>query len=116
MAAHPCIERIDAFVRVSKRHASHARNALMPIIASFFGIYVRMYYADHWPAHIHVEYQGREAIVGIADGRLLDGDMPRRALALVRRWCIDHRGELEQNWARAQRLLPLTRIPGADND
>jgi hypothetical protein len=26
----------------------------MPIISSFFGIYIRMYFADHAPAHIHV--------------------------------------------------------------
>ena len=26
----------------------------MPIISSFFGIYVRMYFADHGPPHIHV--------------------------------------------------------------
>jgi len=29
----------------------------MPIISSFFGIYVRMYFADHAPPHVHVEYQ-----------------------------------------------------------
>ncbi|MEY2159310.1 MULTISPECIES: DUF4160 domain-containing protein [unclassified Rhodanobacter] len=30
----------------------------MPIISSFFGIYVRMYFADHAPPHVHVEYRG----------------------------------------------------------
>lgn len=43
----------------------------MPIIASFFGIYVRMYFADHGPPHIHVEYQGHEALVAIVDGAIL---------------------------------------------
>lgn len=88
----------------------------MPIISSFFGIYVRMYFADHAPPHIHVEYQGREALIAIADGIPVQGELPGRALALVRRWCLDHRAELEQNWACAQALQPLSRIPGADND
>jgi hypothetical protein len=26
----------------------------MPIISSFFGIYVRMYFDDHPPPHVHV--------------------------------------------------------------
>ena len=41
----------------------------MPIISSFFGIYIRMYFADHAPPHIHVDYQGHEALVAVADGR-----------------------------------------------
>lgn len=87
----------------------------MPIIASFFGIYIRMYFADHAPPHIHVEYQGHEALVAIDDGRVIEGALPRRAEALVRQWCVDRRSELEQNWLRAQALLPLSRIPGADH-
>lgn len=88
----------------------------MPIISSFFGIYVRMYFADHAPPHVHVEYQGHEALVAIEDGTIVQGELPKRALALVKQWCLDHCEELEQNWVRAQALLPLSRIPGADND
>ena len=88
----------------------------MPIISSFFGIYVRMYFADHPPPHVHVEYQGHEALVALADGEVMEGSLPRRALALVRQWCVDCGPELEDNWARAQALRSLNRIPGADND
>lgn len=88
----------------------------MPVIAAFFGIYVRMYFADHGPPHMHVEYQGQEALVDITSGGVVAGSLPRRALALVAQWRLDHRAELAQNWARAQALQPLVRIPGADND
>ncbi|MGH8274070.1 MAG: DUF4160 domain-containing protein [Candidatus Acidiferrales bacterium] len=88
----------------------------MPIISSFFGIYVRMYFDDHPPPHIHVEYQGHEALIAIADGAIAAGSLPRRARTLVRQWCLDHHDELVQNWSRAQALQPLNRIPGADND
>lgn len=88
----------------------------MPVISCFFGIYIRMYHDDHPPPHIHVEYQGHEAFVAIADGRILSGHLPRRAAALVRGWCRQHRAALMENWGRAVALQPLVRIPGADND
>jgi Domain of unknown function (DUF4160) len=31
----------------------------MPIISTFFGIVIRMYYQEHAPPHFHAEYQGR---------------------------------------------------------
>lgn len=108
---HPLMSRF--------RHRTHGRafeDSSMPVISTFFGIYVRMYFADHGPAHVHVEYQGQEALIDIVSGAVLAGSLPRRALALVVQWRMDHAMELAQNWARAQALLPLVRIPGADND
>jgi hypothetical protein len=43
------------------------------VISSFFGIYVRMYFDDHPPPHVHVEYQGHEAFVAIQTGDVLEG-------------------------------------------
>lgn len=34
----------------------------MPILSVFFGIIIRMWHDDHPPPHIHVEYQGFEAL------------------------------------------------------
>ncbi|MDZ4350712.1 MAG: DUF4160 domain-containing protein [Xanthomonadaceae bacterium] len=68
----------------------------MPIISTFFGIYVRMYFADHPPPHIHVEYQGHEALVAIEDGAVFQGSLPRGAPVLVQQWCLDHRAEWGQ--------------------
>ena len=88
----------------------------MPIISTFFGIYVRMYHDDHAPPHIHVEYQGHEALMEIASGNILQGNLPNRARRLVQEWCAEHQAELVANWQRAVALQPLERIPGADND
>lgn len=55
-------------------------------------------------------------MIAIVDGSVVQGELPKRALALVRQWCLDHRVELEQNWKNAQAVKPLNRIPGADND
>lgn len=58
----------------------------MPIIAMFYGIIVRMYYADnkqHHTPHIHVEFGGDKAVFGIKDGELLAGKFPRSKTRLV---------------------------------
>ena len=58
----------------------------MPIISIFFGIVIRMYHGDHPPPHFHAAYQGFEAFVGIADGEILHGSLPRKAARIVKQW------------------------------
>jgi len=88
----------------------------MPVLSIFFGIVVRMWHDDHPPPHIHVEYQGFEAFVDIATGRILKGSLPRKVAAIVSEWCQIHRQELFDDWERAQRFESLERIRGADRD
>jgi Domain of unknown function (DUF4160) len=43
----------------------------MPVISMFYGIIIAMYFADtkrHKRPHIHVKYQGEEAVYGIPEG------------------------------------------------
>jgi hypothetical protein len=39
----------------------------MPVIATFFGIVIRMYFADHAPPHFHAEYQGQRRHLTFAE-------------------------------------------------
>lgn len=55
----------------------------MPTIAIFFGIIVRMWHDDHPPPHIHVEYQGFEALVAIETGQVPQGALPRKVANIV---------------------------------
>jgi len=88
----------------------------MPVISYFFGIYIRMYHDDHNPPHIHVEYQGHQALIAINDGTILAGTLPRKAHKIVYEWMQNYQQELIEDWQRAIALEPLLRIPGADND
>ena len=88
----------------------------MPVLSIFFGIIVRMWHDDHPPPHIHVEYQGFEALVNIQTGDVTEGRLPKKAAAILNEWCERHRKELLSNWERAQRFEPLERIQGADQD
>ena len=88
----------------------------MPIISLFFGIVIRMYHREHNPPHFHASYQGFEALIVIADGSVLAGSLPNKALRIVQDWVVVHHDELLANWQKGTELLPMEMIPGADLD
>jgi len=84
---------------------------LVPIIAVFFGIVIRMFYKEHEPAHFHAEHQGQNAKFDFS-GKMSAGTIrSKTALRLIRDWAILHRAELETNWANMKAGKPLDRIP-----
>lgn len=82
----------------------------MPEISRFLGIVIAMYYADHNPPHFHAKYGEHEALIDIETGALLDGTLPKRALALVLEWHTMHREDLRKEWALAEARKPLFSI------
>ena len=88
----------------------------MPTIAYFLGIAIAMYYHDHNSPHVHVIYQGYEALVVIEDASLLRGKLPPTAMLIVRRWVTLRRTALLANWERARRHETLERIASPDDD
>lgn len=82
----------------------------MPIVSMFFGIIIRMYYDEHNPPHIHVEYQNKKAVLDFR-GNILLGDLSSKtALRLVREWIDLNENELNLNWERAmagQAIMPI---------
>ena len=62
----------------------------------FYGIVVSMYYIDnkkHHLPHIHVKYQGQEAVFSIPDGELKSNKMK-----LVQAWVEIHKEDLMADW------------------
>jgi len=84
----------------------------MPTIASFYGITIYMYWADHAPPHLHAIYSGEEAKFAILTGELIEGDVSRRTSLIVREWIALRREALMENWQRGQDLVPFERIAG----
>lgn len=76
----------------------------------FYGIVVAILYNDHEPPHFHVRYAGHKAIFAIDDLSLLRGELPPRALALVKEWAQLHQLELSEDWRRARQNEPLRSI------
>jgi hypothetical protein len=86
----------------------------VPRISAFYGIAIYMYYRDHAPPHFHAIYGEYEATVAIETAEVLEGQLPRRARALVSEWAVAHRAELEQAWALARASQPLPTIQGLE--
>lgn len=75
----------------------------MPEISRFYGIVVRLFYADHGRPHFHAEYAGEQVKIGIEDLTVLRGRLAPRALGLVMEWAAIHQSELLAAWERAER-------------
>lgn len=70
----------------------------MPTISSFYGILIRMYFADHASPHFHAIYGDAEALLDIRTLEVIEGGLPRRAMAFVLEWAALHRAELQEDW------------------
>ncbi|MDP1982087.1 MAG: DUF4160 domain-containing protein [Sulfuritalea sp.] len=76
----------------------------MPTISMFYGILIQMYFRDtgrHHLPHIHARYQGQAVALAVADGSVLEGELPARQLRMVQVWMDIHRDELLADWELA---------------
>jgi hypothetical protein len=71
----------------------------MPTIAEIFGYYIRMFFDDHNPPHIHV-YKKHDcvAILEINTGNPLQGDLKAKDKALLKGWVLDNKSYLMDTW------------------
>jgi hypothetical protein len=82
----------------------------MPTISTFYGILIQMFWNDHPPPHFHALYAEDEALIDIRTLELIEGQLPRRALALVLEWAQEHRAKLVEDWELCARNQPLKKI------
>jgi hypothetical protein len=86
----------------------------VPVVSVFLGILIKIFHDDHNPPHFHVEYAEKRAVVEIATGRVLAGNLPARVRQLVEEWRRLHLRCLRAAWQEAQqgrqprRIQPLT--------
>lgn len=73
----------------------------------FYGILIQMFWNDHVPPHFHALYAEHEAVINITTLEVMEGGLPKRALALVLEWAWEHREELMEDWTLCkQREMP----------
>ena len=82
----------------------------MPEISRFFGIIIAVFYDDHNPPHIHARYGDQKVAIEIKTLRVLEGEIPPRALGLVMEWASLHKEELIQDWELAKSNKPPKKI------
>jgi hypothetical protein len=82
----------------------------MPEICRFYGIVIKMYFADHAPPHFHAEYAEHEARIAIESLAVISGKLPPRAMGLVAEWATLRQDDLSGLWEKARRLESLHRL------
>ena len=82
----------------------------MPEICRFYGIVIKMYFADHAPAHFHAEYAEHEARIAVDSLAVISGTLPPRAMGLVAEWATLHQQELQGLWEKARNHQALNRL------
>ena len=72
----------------------------MPIISKFYGMVVKMYYlaSEHNPPHIHVIYGEYIGVINLLTLEMMKGDLPNKALSIIKDWTSIHRDELIEMW------------------
>ncbi|MFO1273010.1 MAG: DUF4160 domain-containing protein [Rubrivivax sp.] len=82
----------------------------MPLICSFYGVLIYLYWLDtrqHHLPHIHAMYAGDEAVFAIESGEVIDGQLPRKQTRLVQAWIELRRDELMADWTLAVQGEPV---------
>lgn len=72
----------------------------MPIISKFYGIIIKIYFAqnEYNPPHIHAIYGEYMSAINIDTFEVLEGDLPEKALKLVREWMMQNKKEIKEIW------------------
>ncbi len=83
----------------------------MPVIARFYGLVIKMYFqqSEHNPPHFHCMYGEYMGAIDIRTLEMLEGDLPKRALAIVQEWASKYQDQLLKIWETQEftQLPPL---------
>lgn len=74
----------------------------MPPLTKFYGIEIKMYFsaAEHNPPHIHAIYDNKYVgAIAIKTLKVLDGNLPKTAVTLIRKWIKQNEAELLRTWS-----------------
>ena len=72
----------------------------MPVISKFYGITIKMYFIqnEHNPPHIHAFYNKYVSIININTLEEIEGNLPNKALKIVREWIELNKKEILEIW------------------
>ena len=81
----------------------------MPNIARFYGIVIKMFFMskEHNPPHFHAIYNDYAGIYNIKTLEMIEGDLPKEAKRLIKKWATHYHTELMEMWEKQEfRELP----------
>lgn len=80
----------------------------MPEITRFYGIVIKIFFRNEH-THIHAVYGEYNGIFRIDSLEMIEGDLPARAVKMIREWGLSHKDELQYMWNNKtiKKLPPL---------
>jgi len=80
----------------------------MPTVSRFYGIVIKMFFLqrEHQPPHFHAIYGEYNALFAIDSLEMIEGDLPNRAVRLVKEWGQRYQNELQTMW-NSQEFMQL---------
>jgi hypothetical protein len=81
----------------------------MPEITRFYGIIIKLFFADHPPPHFHAIYGDYNALFNLETLEIIEGDLPNRATKMVVERATIYQPELLKMWNTQEfnKLPPL---------
>lgn len=72
----------------------------MPVLSRLYGIVLRIYFqqSEHNPSYIHAKYGEDILAFNIKTGEILEGELPKKAISMVREWIELNKKELFNIW------------------
>ena len=84
----------------------------MPTVSRFYGIAIKMFFVqrEHQPPHFHAIYGEYNALFAIDSLEMIEGDLPIRAVRLVKEWGQRYQQDLHTMWD----TQVFTQLPGLE--
>jgi len=72
----------------------------MPTVSKFYGITIKMFFIqrEHQPPHFHAVYGEYNGLFAIDSLEMIEGDLPNRAVRLVKEWAERYHKKLQAMW------------------
>ncbi len=75
------------------------RKTIMPVLARFYGIVIRLICLRQLGTRLHAFYEGAELVMDVQTLKVIQGDVPQRVRDMVVEWARAHYQELLSNSA-----------------
>ncbi len=83
----------------------------MPEIYQIGKIIITIYHrGEHWYPHFHAKYGDHKASISIETLEVLEGELPLRQLAKLKKWAKENQDGLLERWKLAMDNKPIPKF------
>lgn len=96
------VKYVEFIKRLQDEEKAEGRHHDKDVISRFYGMVIRMTFSnpENYPPHFHVSYGEHFGIINIQTLKMIEGDLPYRALSFAQEWGAEHKPELMFMWSK----------------